>query len=363
MNQVPIIIPAYEPDDRLISLLEDLARHHISPVIVVNDGSGPKYNRIFQKAKVLVDKTGGTVIEYPANHGKGYALKKAFGYVLAHYANAIGVVTADCDGQHCISCIHEVQKALVNNPNALILGVRQFDGEDIPLKSRLGNQLTVKVLYFVTGLQVSDTQTGLRGIPCDFMEALLHVCYDRFEFETQMLLDSIHCRPIVEVPIKTIYDSKKNHQTHFNPFKDSLRIYLVLGRRFVKYALTALSSSLIDLILFTIFCYLFKGSYAYVAKATVLARIISAIYNYGMNYKVVFHSNANPGKAAVKYFLLALLQMSASAGVVSLLVWMWPRISELWIKAVTDTLLFFFSYYIQKSFVFTKKGKTCEKDL
>lgn len=118
-----------------------------------------------------------------------------------------------------------------------------------------------------------------------------------------------------------------------------------------------------DLVLFTIFCSLFQGAYAYVAKATVLARIISAIYNFGMNYKVVFHSNANPRKAAVKYFLLALLQMSASAGVVSLLVWMWPRISELWIKIATDTLLFFFSYYIQKSFVFTKKGKAYEKDM
>ena len=35
---VPIVIPSYEPDERLISLLNDLNAAGLGPVIIVNDG-------------------------------------------------------------------------------------------------------------------------------------------------------------------------------------------------------------------------------------------------------------------------------------------------------------------------------------
>lgn len=355
MNEIPVIIPSYEPDDRLINLLRDFEKQSISPVIVVNDGSGAEYGGLFSEVKMIVARIGGTVIEYPDNHGKGYALKTAFNYVLNNYPDVIGVVTADSDGQHTIECIRKVESAFINNPEALVLGVREFEGEDIPWKSQFGNKLTIKTLALVSGLHISDTQTGLRGIPIDFMKTLINVSYDRFEFETQMLLDSVNKCPIVEVPIRTIYESKENHQTHFNPVKDSIRIYSIFAKRFLKYMFSSFSSCLIDLVIFSIFCYLFKGTYAYVAKATVLARIISATYNYGMNYKIVFNSDENVGKAAFKYFLLAIIQMSVSAELVSLFVWLIPKAPELLWKIIVDTTLFFISYFVQKRFVFTRR--------
>ena len=226
---IPIIIPAYEPDSNLPLLLHILAENHIGPVIVVDDGSGDQYLAIFEKARSLVAGNGGTVLVHEVNKGKGRALKTAFQYILENYQNVIGAVTADSDGQHTVDCIRKVMETLQAKPQELILGVRDFSGDDIPWKSRFGNNLTEKVFAYVAGVHVSDTQTGLRGIPREFMRDLLDVAGERFEFETQMLLESVNRYPISEVEIETIYDSVEEHQTHFDPVADSIKIYRILG--------------------------------------------------------------------------------------------------------------------------------------
>lgn len=353
---IPIIIPAYEPDERLIELLRDFVQNDIRTVIVVDDGSGSEYQSIFEEAKKIMQPIDGCVLTHEVNKGKGRALKTAFEYVLTSYPEAIGVVSADSDGQHTFECIETVKEKLAQNQESLVMGVRNFDGEHIPWKSKFGNKLTMKVLGYITGIHVSDTQTGLRGIPRAFMEELLEVKGERFEFETRMLLQSVDRYPIREVSIKTIYRSKENHQTHFHPFIDSIRIYRILGVQFLKFMFTSLSSSLIDLILFAVFCFFLKPQFAfYVGLATVLARVISATYNYLMNYKVVFKSKEHLVKAAFKYIFLAILQMGSSAVLVSIGVMLLSFLPEVVTKAVVDTVLFFLSYTIQQRYVFRKK--------
>ena len=75
---VPIVIPSYEPDDRLIALLKDLDAKEMGPVIIVNDGSDEKYDPLFKEAEALITKRGGKFISYHPNRGKGRALKTAF---------------------------------------------------------------------------------------------------------------------------------------------------------------------------------------------------------------------------------------------------------------------------------------------
>lgn len=305
---IPVIIPAYEPDSNFPVLLGTLAENNVGPVIVVDDGSGEQYAAIFEKARSLVEGNSGTVLVHEVNRGKGRALKTAFQYILENYQGVIGAVTADSDGQHTVDCIRKVMAALEEKPQELILGVRDFSGDDIPWKSRFGNNLAEKVFAYVAGVHVSDTQTGLRGIPREFMRDLLEVAGERFEFETQMLLESVNRYPISEVEIETIYDSVDDHQTHFDSVADSIKIYRILGKKFLKYIFASFSSSILDLALFSVFCFFLEGRYvSYVAVATVLARIISAVYNYTINYKVVFKSKENVGKASAKYFLLAVI--------------------------------------------------------
>ncbi len=350
---IPIIIPAYEPDERFIGLLSNLVKRENVFIIVVDDGSGSDYENIFSRVKeMIVDK--GILLTHNVNKGKGRALKTAFQYVLYNMSDVIGAVTADSDGQHTVECIESVSRKLEEKPEALILGVRRFDAEDLPWKSKFGNNLTLKVMKLVSGLSVSDTQTGLRGIPRKFMEELLDVEGEGFEFETRMLLATVKKYDICEVPIKTIYDSKENHQTHFHPVKDSLKIYKVLFEKFFRFAFTSVSSFMIDIALFTVFCMLFKvwNGILYATVATILARIISAIYNYMMNYMFVFRSKESKMVSAGKYVLLSAAQMGCSAALVTGAVYIFSGVNETIIKMIIDTILFFVSYQIQKKFVF-----------
>lgn len=206
-------------------------------------------------------------------------------------------------------------------------------------------------MKFLAGVSVSDTQTGLRGIPSSFMRELLALKGERFEFETNMLMETKKRKiPIVEVPIQTIY-IEENKTSHFNPIRDSVRIYMLFG----KFLFSSLSSSVVDLVLFSLFCYLLKGqqwgSITYIMASTVFARVLSAVYNYSINYKVVFESRSSVGVTLAKYFLLAVVQMCCSALLVNFLYPLFGG-AEVLVKIPVDVFLFFISFVIQREFVY-----------
>ena len=351
-KQIPLIIPSLEPDEKLPRLLEQLHAAGIRNIVLVDDGSGPAYAHFFEEAQ---QRWGCPVLRHAVNLGKGRALKTAFNYCLNTWPDAPGCVTADSDGQHTPECILKVMKALTERPDALILGCRDFDEKDVPLRSSFGNKCTRFVFKALVGLSITDTQTGLRAIPTSFMKTLMHSGGERFEFESNMLIDTKEAGvPIVEVPIETVY-IEENKTSHFNPLRDSARIYAVFG----KFLFSSLSSSVVDLALFSLFCMLlnsFVSGTLYITLATVCARVISATYNYLLNYKLVFKSREHHGMAASKYFLLAVVQMACSAGLVSLLYALTGGFSELVIKIFVDVFLFFISFQIQREFVYKKRG-------
>lgn len=347
-KEVPVIIPSYEPDEKMTGLLEALRKNGFKEIVVVDDGSGEAYRHFFEQAK---EKYHCYVLEHKVNRGKGRALKTAFDFVLKNFPEAAGCITADSDGQHTPACILACAKALLAHPDSLIMGCRSFDKEDVPARSEFGNKCTRAVMKYLTGISVSDTQTGLRGISSSFMRELLSVKGERFEFETNMLIETKAGRiPIVEVPIQTIY-IEENKTSHFNPVKDSFRIYMIFG----KFLFSSLSSSVLDLILFSLFCRLLRGrqwgGITYIVASTVLARILSAVYNYSLNYKVVFQSKSSVGTTMLKYFLLAAVQMCFSAFLVNFLYPLFGG-AEVLVKIPVDILLFFISFVLQREFVY-----------
>ena len=348
-----IIIPAYEPEENILTFVASLQQELSSEIIIVDDGSGDAYRHIFKK---LQENYGCKILTHYVNMGKGRALKDAFNYCLNTYSDLKGCVTADSDGQHTPKDIARCMEKLYQNPDRLILGARDFSGEDIPFKSKYGNKITTFVVKLFCGMKISDTQTGLRAIPASFMSQILTTPGERFEYEMNMLIDSKYACPIIELPIQTIYESKDNHKTHFDPIRDSYRIYKIFGKMFLHYTISSLSSCVVDLLLFSMFCQMFKEAIPvyYVTIATVLARVISASYNYLINYKLVFHSNDGYAKTGAKYFSLAVMQMFLSATLVTILNMLIPVIPETGIKIVVDVCLFFISYYVQREFIFKK---------
>lgn len=224
--RISALIPAYNPPHDLPGFVRRLAATEIGTIIVVNDGSSWGYAPIFRELD-SVEKV--TLIRHPVNRGKGAALKTGLDYAYKSCEDTIGVVTADADGQHSVDDILEVARVLTNHPKHLVIGVRSFD-KKTPLRSRIGNGMTRCLFGLITGRKLSDTQTGLRGIPGDFIPQLLKSGFNGYEFELDMLLSCLSDkRPITEQEIRTIYFGN-NSSSHFNPLLDSLKVYLVLFR-------------------------------------------------------------------------------------------------------------------------------------
>ena len=352
---IPIVIPSLDPDERLLNLLADLTLNNLFPIIVVNDGSGENYNCFYEEAEKTFHAI---ILKHDVNLGKGRSLKDAFSYCLDIYPNVVGCITADSDGQHTPQSIIKCKEKLLYNTSSLILGTRDFSKStnSIPIKSRVGNQLTCKIFHFLYGINISDTQTGLRGIPAEFMRYLIHVPGERFEFETQMLIETKRRKiSITEINIETIYDSKDHHSTHFNPIVDSIRIYKLFVLEFYKFVLSSLSASVIDLFLFTVFCFYLRERFNetdYIVLATIGARIISSIYNYLINFSIVFKSQKNHIYSAIRYFILVIIQMLCSATLTTFLFEILPIHTELIAKLPVDIILFFISYMVQKRFIY-----------
>ncbi|MFH2061246.1 MAG: glycosyltransferase family 2 protein [Pseudomonadota bacterium] len=224
------LIPAFKPDAVLVDITLELVRSdQFQKVVVVNNGNGPEFEAIF---KALEETDGVEVLRLYVNIGKGAGLKAGINHVVCRFPGAVGVVTMDADGQHLVEDVLKVAAKLIDKPNDLIMGSREFQS-DVPLRCRFGNLMSRGVMRIVGGLNLRDTMSGLRGIPMMFFDPLLRLKTQGYEFELDMLLKAkADGRVIIEVPIQTVYINE-NQSSHFNPFKDSLKIYWVFIRFFL----------------------------------------------------------------------------------------------------------------------------------
>jgi putative flippase GtrA len=332
---VVVLIPAYEPDTRLIELVRRLPHHR---VVVVDDGSGNAYTPVFERVRDL----GADVITLAGNRGKGCALKTGFAHVEARFPGH-PVVCADSDGQHRVEDIDAVAARLAATDAAMVLGARRFTGP-VPARSRFGNTMTRAAFRLVTGRAVSDTQTGLRGYPARMLSWLGNVRGDRFEYEQRLLLRAAReGLPLEEVEIATIY-LDANASSHFRPIRDSVRIYGQL----LSFAASSLLGFAVDAALLFALATLTGNLIA----SAVAARVVSASVNYGVNYRYVFGGRSSRWGSALRYAALALGVLAAN---VALLQALTAGLGSLVVaKVITELVLFAVSYAVQRLFVFRR---------
>jgi len=341
MNKfVAVVIPAYKPTSSLLQTVGDLANNPLfSRIVVVDDGSGPEFAKLFSQVRGIA-KT--KVLRHFVNLGKGAALKTGLNYIACEYPSAVGAVTADADGQHATLDILNVARRLMEQPQSLVLGVREF-GEAVPLRSRLGNLITRQVLRAVGGLNLRDTQTGLRGIPLSFFAELLRIDSDGYEYELDMLLAcKASGRRISEVGIRTIY-LDGNASSHFDPIFDSMRIYFVLLRFMASSLLAALVDNVVFASLFAM-----GGS---IAMSQIGGRIFGTAANYLVNKRGVFQSKAPHGVILPKYILLVAISGVLSYSLI-LLFTDALGMGVIAAKLVAESILFFFNFIYQRDLVF-----------
>ncbi len=352
--KISVILPSLNPDEKLMMVVNGLISEGFDDIVIVDDGSDDSHAGPFKEAESFSQVT---VLHHEVNKGKGRALKTAFEFCMSNRPDIDGVVTVDGDNQHRPADIAACCKKMCEC-GQVVLGCRDFSGKDVPPKSKIGNNITKAVFRFACGVRISDTQTGLRAIPARFLKFMTQVKGERFEYETQMLLEmKKHNVKFCEIPIETVY-IEDNATTHFHPFRDSVKIYLVI----FKFILSSLLSSLIDLGLFTAINFIIGDKldrWAGVMIATAGARIVSSLFNYAMNRRAVFVSDAPVSKSMPKYYLLCVVQAAASYG----LVYAFSRIFAAGegmtslIKAIVDLGLFIISFQIQRRWVFANNSE------
>ena len=353
ISKIAVVVPSYKPDEKLLSTVKGILDIGFTDVVVVDDGGGEDFNHRFDEIRALPYCT---VLVHEVNKGKGAALKTAFKYLRDNRPDCLGAVTADGDGQHLPKDILACAEKMCEYDCA-ILGSRDFSGDNVPTRSRLGNRITSFVFLAFCGLKISDTQTGLRALPAEFFDELTSIKGDRYEYETNMLLEAKRMgMQMREHIIETVYIDN-NSASHFNPIKDSIKIYSLI----LKYVFSAGFATITDLVCFSLIHHLTSaalGTYA-VLIATAAARLISSLVNYLINREVVFKNGKNEGNTLLRYYLLAVPVMLCSAGSVTLIKALFGSESTIFAtlcKIVIDTILFFVTFRVQREWVFKKKA-------
>lgn len=345
-----IVIPAYCPSPALTGYASELLAAQSGPVAVVDDGSGPAYSAVFD---ALAELPGCTVLRHPRNLGKGAAIKTAIRWYRSSGAELGGIITADCDGQHTVRDVLRLAAALAEAPDSLILGVRTF-GPGTPPKSAAGNRIISRLMSVLYGIELEDTQTGLRALPNRLLPTLESLPGDRYEYELNMLLQANRmCVPFITVPIETLYFNN-NAGSHFRAVADTLRIAALLSVGLIQYALSSAASAIVDVAFYGLLVKFVLDGLPFslrLALAAAGARVISSLVNYTCNRKLPYVQNERLFPTLLRYYALWACQLTASIG----LVWTlheWLGMDELWAKLIVDLGLAAASYQVQMRWVF-----------
>ena len=330
----------------MLKLLEEFRDSADFLPVVVDDGSGAEFRAIFDRVPDFA-----VLLRHEVNRGKGAALKTAMQHVLDALPDCDLALTADADGQHKYADILRVNQVARNNPGALVLGSRKFEG-DVPFKSRWGNAITRQVFAIASGVKVYDTQTGLRAFDREAMAQFLKIPGDRYEYEINMLLAAAQSgRPIVEESIATVYIDD-NSSSHFHPVRDSFKIYMCI----LKFCCSSLIAFGVDFVMLLVLNHLTAGLGAELSLAVsaVGARLVSASVNFCINRRVVFKGNETLGKAIAKYAALAVAILAVNYLLLRLLnlVLRWPLALA---KIVVEVLLFVVNFVVQGRFVYRSR--------
>lgn len=358
LSAISVILPSLDPDEKLLGTIEGLLEHGFQDIILVDDGSKPENRHYFQTAAVYPQVQ---LLQHPVNRGKGAALKTAFAWFLEHRPQSAGVVTVDGDGQHHPADTRRCAEEMLST-GKVVLGCRDFSMPHVPYRSRMGNRTTCGVFRLLCGMKLSDTQTGLRAIPTEAVRRFCQVQGDRFEYETNMLLAMKQYQiPYAEVKITTVY-IEENKSSHFRAVRDSVRIYRLILAHFLRYTVSSILSAVLDVSLFHLLSWLLQDSRELVALTVPFlgARLISSLFNFGLNKRLVFHSSVSSGKALLRYYALAvpvfLLQTGLTDGVYLLFsIGSEQVVLRTLIYIVVMAVLYVVSFIVQQGWVFTEK--------
>ena len=360
-DSLAIVLPSLDPDAKFSGVVSGLVESGFRNIVIVDDGSDQDHQQWFSLAEEYPQCK---VLHHGVNKGKGRALKTAFSYVMESLPEAEGVITIDGDGQHLLKDIISCGNKMLEEKNKVVLGCRDFDLPGVPPRSVAGNKFTSRAFRILFGIRLSDTQTGLRAIPARFLKEFCAISGERFEYETNMLLQMKRSGiDFYEQPIETVYDPE-DYSSHYNAVKDSWKLGKVMLRFLLsgsgaKYVVSSVASFAFDKLLYLLFVTSFGVSKE--AWFHLLATFSSSVLNFHLNKYWVFQKKGEYAKDLLAYYCVCvprtLLSVLFASVVISRLRVATPGLATL-INIIVDTILFIATYYIQKKWVFRKQSET-----
>lgn len=226
-----VIMPAYNNRNTVLQVIERLLPY-AADIIVVNDGSTDdslplltQYQESLPQNHVNLH-----IVTYPDNQGKGHALRAGF-----HKALALGfdyAITIDSDGQHYPEDLPHFMTRLEeclaqNQQRVLIVGNRKLHQENMPGGNTFANYFSNFWFALQTWQYLPDTQTGYRLYPLHHLHGL-RLITARYEAELElMVLAAWHGVRLESTPIRVYYPPREERVTHFRPFWDFARIFVL----------------------------------------------------------------------------------------------------------------------------------------
>lgn len=195
------IIPVYNEEKTIFEVVKMSLRY--SDVIVVDDGSTDQTSDIALKA-------GANIIKHSKNMGKGAAIKT--GIRAALDGEYDGMVFMDGDGQHDPHSIPNLTRLI--GKFDLVIGSRfkKDDFKSMPLARRISNKLTTKLISYVTGYTITDSQSGFRAISSSITNIFLNIDYDDYVYESEVLYQASKNKILIqEEPINCNYHDEKSY--------------------------------------------------------------------------------------------------------------------------------------------------------
>ncbi|MEO6513727.1 MAG: glycosyltransferase family 2 protein [Candidatus Saccharimonadales bacterium] len=228
--KVALVIPAYnegmvigEVVSGLRKVFDESAYNY--EIIVVDDGS--RDNTIAEATAA-----GATVVAHILNTGSGGATATGLSYA---YQKGFDIATtSDADGQHAPEDVLKGIEMLESNNADLLIGSRLINKDGMSRVKILGNRGLSFITYVLFGINVTDSQSGLRVFSRNALSQLKWKT-SGYEFCSEMLWRAKELNLVIgEFPIKAIYTeySKAKGQNNWNAFNI---IKVLLRRRIVEF--------------------------------------------------------------------------------------------------------------------------------
>jgi glycosyltransferase involved in cell wall biosynthesis len=211
---IAALVPAYQAAASIAAVVHDTVRV-VAHVLVVDDGSS-------DATAATAEAAGAVVVRQVPNAGKGAALMRGFRVLVEQgFTHA---VTLDADGQHLAEEIPRLLEATERAPDAIVVGVRRKEGQEIRAAARFGNWVADGLMTCLAGRPLPDTQSGFRVYPL-VATVGLGAEGTRYDFETEILFRAARRGlPIVGVPVRVYYPPIAERVSHYRPWVDTLRI-------------------------------------------------------------------------------------------------------------------------------------------